>query len=152
VARRRGSPIRLSEGDPSLDGCGAKAGGKSRDRTLFQIFVITEKEMQSGCFLDYSRAKSYIQGVLSRSIMFGNIGFPELLIILAVALLIFGPKKLPEVGKSIGRAVREFRRTSDEIKERIEEEIRVDEFKEIKDELKKDITEEIKDEEGPKVS
>jgi len=84
--------------------------------------------------------------------MFGNIGFPELLIILAIALLIFGPKKLPEVGKSIGRAVREFRRTSDEIKERIEEEIRVDEFKEIKDELKKDITEEIKDEEGPKIS
>jgi TatA/E family protein of Tat protein translocase len=84
--------------------------------------------------------------------MFGNIGFPELLIILAVALLIFGPKKLPEVGKSIGRAVREFRRTSDEIKERIEEEIRVDEFKEIKDELKKDITKEIQDEEGPKIS
>jgi TatA/E family protein of Tat protein translocase len=84
--------------------------------------------------------------------MFGNIGFPELLIILAVALLIFGPKKLPEVGKSIGRAVREFRRTSDEIKERIEEEIRMDEFKEIKDDLKKDITEEIKDEEGPKIS
>jgi len=84
--------------------------------------------------------------------MFGNIGFPELLIILAIALLIFGPKKLPEVGKSIGRAVREFRRTSDEIKERIEEEIRVDEFKEIKNELKKDITEEIKDEEGPKIS
>jgi TatA/E family protein of Tat protein translocase len=84
--------------------------------------------------------------------MFGNIGFPELLIILALALLIFGPKKLPEVGKSIGRAVREFRRTSDEIKERIEEEIRIDEFKEIKDELKKDITKEIKDEEGPKIS
>jgi len=84
--------------------------------------------------------------------MFGNIGFPELLIILAIALLIFGPKKLPEVGRSIGRAVREFRRTSDEIKERIEEEIRVDEFKEIKDELKKDITKEIKDEEGPKIS
>jgi Tat protein translocase TatB subunit len=84
--------------------------------------------------------------------MFGNIGFPELLIILALALLVFGPKKLPEVGRSIGRAVREFRRTSDEIKERIEEEIRVDEFKEIKDELKKDITKEIKDEEGPKIS
>ena len=84
--------------------------------------------------------------------MFGNIGFPELLIILAIALLVFGPKKLPEVGRSIGRAVREFRRTSDEIKERIEEEIRVDEFKEIKDELKKDITKEIKDEEGPKIS
>ncbi len=84
--------------------------------------------------------------------MFGNIGFPELVIILAIALLIFGPKKLPEVGRSIGRAIREFRRTSDEIKDRIEEEIRADEFREIRDELKKDITEEPKDEEGPKVS
>jgi sec-independent protein translocase protein TatA len=81
--------------------------------------------------------------------MFGNIGMPELLIILAIALLIFGPKKLPEVGKSLGRAIREFRRTSDELKERIEEEIRADEIKEIKEELKKDIKE---DEEGKKVS
>jgi sec-independent protein translocase protein TatA len=72
--------------------------------------------------------------------MFGNIGFPELLIILAIALLIFGPKKLPEVGRSIGKAVREFRRTSDEIKDRIEEEIRASEFKDIKEDLKKDFT------------
>jgi sec-independent protein translocase protein TatA len=81
--------------------------------------------------------------------MFGNIGLPELLIILAIALLVFGPKKLPEVGKSLGRAIREFRRTSDELKERIEEEIRADEIKEIKEELKKDIKE---DEEGKKIS
>jgi sec-independent protein translocase protein TatA len=81
--------------------------------------------------------------------MFGNIGLPELLIILAIALLVFGPKKLPEVGKSLGRAIREFRRTSDELKERIEEEIRADEIKEIKEELKKDIKE---DEEGQKIS
>lgn len=72
--------------------------------------------------------------------MFGNIGFPELLIILAIALLVFGPKKLPEVGRSIGKAVREFRRTSDEIKDRIEEEIRVSEFRDIKEDLKKDFT------------
>jgi sec-independent protein translocase protein TatA len=72
--------------------------------------------------------------------MFGNIGFPELLTILAIALLIFGPKKLPEVGRSIGKAVREFRRTSDEIKDRIEEEIRASEFKDIKEDLKKDLT------------
>ncbi len=71
--------------------------------------------------------------------MFGNIGFPELLIILAVALLIFGPKKLPEVGRSIGKALREFRRTTDEIKEKIEEEIQVDEFRDIKEEFNKDI-------------
>jgi TatA/E family protein of Tat protein translocase len=81
--------------------------------------------------------------------MFGNIGFPELLIILAIALLIFGPKKLPEVGRSIGRALREFRKTSDEIKEKIEEEIQVDEFRDIKEEFKKDIEE---NEEGKKVS
>jgi len=95
--------------------------------------------------------------------MFGNIGFPELLIILAIALLIFGPKKLPEVSKSIGRAVREFRRASDEIKGKIEQEIQASEFKEIKDELKKDLTQDItkevteekeekRDEEGPKIS
>ena len=81
--------------------------------------------------------------------MIGNIGLPELLIILSIALLIFGPKKLPEVGRSIGRALREFRKTSDEIKEKIEEEIQVDEFRDIKEEFKKDIEE---DEEGKKVS
>ena len=81
--------------------------------------------------------------------MFGPIGFPELLMILAIALLIFGPKKLPEVGRSIGRALREFRKTSDEIKEKIEEEIQVDEFRDIKEEFKKDIEE---NEEGKKVS
>jgi len=95
--------------------------------------------------------------------MFGNIGFPELLIILAIALLIFGPKKLPEVSKSIGRAVREFRRASDEIRGKIEQEIQASEFKDIKDELKKDLTQDItkeateekegkKDEEGPEIS
>jgi len=95
--------------------------------------------------------------------MFGNIGFPELLIILAIALLIFGPKRLPEISKSIGRAVREFRRTSDEIKGKIEQEIQASEFKEIKDDLRKDLSrdiykevieekEEKKDEEGPKVT
>ena len=71
--------------------------------------------------------------------MFGNIGFPELLIILTIALLVFGPRKLPEVGKSLGKALREFRRTSDEIKEKIEEEIHAEEFKGIKNEIDQDI-------------
>jgi len=81
--------------------------------------------------------------------MFGSIGVPELLFILAIALLIFGPKKLPEVGRSIGRALREFRKTSDEIKEKIEEEIQAEDFKEIKEELEKDIDE---NGEGKKIS
>lgn len=67
--------------------------------------------------------------------MIGSIGFPELLIILAIALIIFGPKKLPEVGRSLGRALKEFRKTSDEIRERIEEEIEMDDVKEIKRDL-----------------
>ncbi len=44
--------------------------------------------------------------------MFGRIGVPELLLILVVVLLIFGPKRLPEIGKSIGRGLREFRSAS----------------------------------------
>ena len=90
--------------------------------------------------------------------MFGSIGFPEIILILVIALLIFGPKKLPEVGKSIGKAIREFKRASDEIKEKIEQEIQVDELKNIQEDLKKDIKDikEIKDikddEEGKKVS
>jgi len=68
-----------------------------------------------------------------------GIGFPEMLLIMAIALLVFGPKKLPEIGKSLGRAIREFKRSSDELKERFEEEVRADEFKSVRDELKKDI-------------
>jgi TatA/E family protein of Tat protein translocase len=74
--------------------------------------------------------------------MFGSLGFQELIIIFAIALLVFGPKKLPEVGRSLGRALREFRKTSDEIKEKLEEEIQADDFKEIKTEInefKKDL-------------
>jgi len=81
--------------------------------------------------------------------MFGSIGLPELLLILAIALLVFGPKKLPEVGRSLGKAMREFKRSTDEIKDKFEEQIRADEFKNIQDDIKKDLSE---DEEGKKIS
>jgi sec-independent protein translocase protein TatA len=44
-----------------------------------------------------------------------NIGAPELLIVLVLALIIFGPGKLPEVGNALGRTIREFRRSSNEV-------------------------------------
>ncbi len=53
-----------------------------------------------------------------------NIGFPELLIILAIALIIFGPNKLPELAKGLGRAMREFRKATEEVKESFEAETR----------------------------
>lgn len=54
--------------------------------------------------------------------MFG-IGMPELVIIFVIALLVFGPKELPKIGKTIGRVMGEFRRASDELKDGIQREI-----------------------------
>ena len=59
--------------------------------------------------------------------MFGSIGMPELIVIFVIALIIFGPRKLPELGKSLGRSINEFKRASNELKSTLEDEIRLDE-------------------------
>jgi len=59
--------------------------------------------------------------------MFGSIGMPELIIIFVIALIIFGPRKLPELGKSLGKSLAEFKRASNELKTTLEEEIRIEE-------------------------
>lgn len=59
--------------------------------------------------------------------MFGSIGMPELIIIFIIALIIFGPRKLPELGKSLGKSISEFKRASNELRNTLEEEIRLDE-------------------------
>ena len=59
--------------------------------------------------------------------MFGSIGMPELMIIFVIALIIFGPRKLPELGRSMGRSLSEFKRASNELRNTLDEEIRVDE-------------------------
>lgn len=61
----------------------------------------------------------------------GNIGFPELIIIFVVALLVFGPKRLPELGRSLGRGLSEFRRASSELKSSIEREIEQAEIEQV---------------------
>lgn len=51
-----------------------------------------------------------------------NIGMPELLVILAIALIVFGPNKLPELAKGLGKAIREFKKATEEVKESFYEE------------------------------
>lgn len=53
----------------------------------------------------------------------GNLGMPELIFILVLALLLFGPNKLPEIGKQVGRALGEFKRASNDLKRSIETEM-----------------------------
>lgn len=59
--------------------------------------------------------------------MFGSVGVPELIIIFTIALIIFGPRKLPELGKSLGKSLAEFKRASNELKNTLDEEIRMEE-------------------------
>lgn len=59
--------------------------------------------------------------------MFGSIGMPELIIIFVIALIIFGPRKLPELGRSLGKSLAEFKKASNELKSTLEDEIRLEE-------------------------
>ncbi len=70
--------------------------------------------------------------------MFG-IGMPELLLILAVALIVIGPKKLPDLAKSLGRAMGEFKRATNDLKQSIEQETGLDEVRQSMSEVKQDL-------------
>jgi|ERR1051325_5194410 sec-independent protein translocase protein TatA len=69
--------------------------------------------------------------------MFGSLGMPELIVIFVIALIIFGPRKLPELGKSLGKSIAEFKRASNELKSTLEEEIRMEEQKTKQEEAAK---------------
>ena len=59
--------------------------------------------------------------------MFGPIGVWEAVIILVIALIVFGPRKLPELGRSLGKSLGEFKRASNELRNTLDEEIRIEE-------------------------
>ena len=52
-----------------------------------------------------------------------NLGFPELVVIFTLALLLFGPRKLPEIGRSLGKSLNEFKRATNELKRTWESEV-----------------------------
>lgn len=86
--------------------------------------------------------------------MLGPIGMQELIIIFVIALIVFGPRKLPQLGKSLGRSIAEFKRASNELRNTLEDEIRVEETrKEILEPIEsiqkeaKDMVDDIKREE-----
>lgn len=55
--------------------------------------------------------------------MLGSIGMPELIVIFVIALIVFGPRKLPELGRSLGRAIAEFKKATNELQATLEQEI-----------------------------
>lgn len=62
--------------------------------------------------------------------MFGTLGGPEVILILVVALIVFGPRRLPEIGKSMGKMLAEFRKASNDFKRTIEDELEAEKSKE----------------------
>jgi TatA/E family protein of Tat protein translocase len=70
--------------------------------------------------------------------MFG-LGLPELIVIFVIALVVFGPKKLPELGKALGRGIAEFKKATEEVKSTIETEVRAAESSIDIEKLKSDV-------------
>ena len=62
--------------------------------------------------------------------MFGTLGGPELFLIFVVALIVFGPRKLPEIGKSLGKMLAEFRKASNDFRSTIESEVEAEKIRE----------------------
>jgi sec-independent protein translocase protein TatA len=60
----------------------------------------------------------------------GSLGMQEIIVIFILALIVFGPRKLPELGKTIGKSLAEFKKASNELKQTWEEEVRLDKEKE----------------------
>ncbi|PYV13211.1 MAG: twin-arginine translocase subunit TatB [Acidobacteria bacterium] len=70
----------------------------------------------------------------------GSLGMQEIMVIFVLALIVFGPRKLPELGKSLGRGLAEFKKASNELKQTWEEEVRLDKEREAMADIMKDVS------------
>ena len=61
--------------------------------------------------------------------MFGSIGGPEVILLFIAALLLFGPRRLPEIGRTLGKTVADFRRATNDFRANLEREVRMEELK-----------------------
>jgi len=75
----------------------------------------------------------------------GSLGMQEIIVIFILALIVFGPRKLPDIGKSIGKGLAEFKKASNELKQTWEEEVRLEKEREVMQEMLKDSSVELKD-------
>jgi len=81
---------------------------------------------------------------LARFLM-GSLGMQEIIVIFVLALIIFGPRKLPELGKSLGKGLAEFKKASNELKQTWEDEVRLEKEKESMSEILKDVSRDPKE-------
>ncbi len=75
----------------------------------------------------------------------GSLGMQEIIVIFVLALIVFGPRKLPELGKSLGKGLAEFKKASNELKQTWEEEVRLEKEREAMTEIAKDTSDSLKD-------
>ena len=75
----------------------------------------------------------------------GSLGMQEIIVIFVLALIVFGPRKLPELGKSLGKSLAEFKKASNELKQTWEEEVRLEKEREAVSDILRDTTMETND-------
>jgi sec-independent protein translocase protein TatA len=75
----------------------------------------------------------------------GSLGMQEIIVIFILALIVFGPRKLPELGKTLGKGLAEFKKASNELKQTWEEEVRLEQEKEVMSNILKDTSAGVND-------
>jgi TatA/E family protein of Tat protein translocase len=68
--------------------------------------------------------------------LFGSLGGAEIVLVLLLALLLFGPRKIPQIGKTVGKALSEFRKATTDFKMNLEREVDVAEMKDLRNGIK----------------